>query len=268
MSDIKQSFKESQYSPSDAYWMAKMALSAYDPSAKVQKEVEELGFTDFEFFDNKGTQAFCCSDDEKVILSFRGTEASHIEDIISDARVLKTEGPFGKVHRGFKFALDNVWSDVESKVKSLEGKRLYITGHSLGAALATLAAATFSNNDVKPESIYTFGQPKVGNKSFAKEYNGRLGEIHNRFVNNNDVVTRVPNVGFEHIGKFIYINHKGELVYNINLLKLEADRLAGRVSGRLKNLTKIGSDGTADHSMVNYLEFLEKNISFNPFSNN
>jgi len=262
MPDITSSFNSSEYNPEDAYWMAELALLAYENSAKVEEKTKSLGFTDFEFFDNKGTQGFCCSNDSTIILSFRGTEATHLEDIVSDLRFIKTDGPFGEVHRGFKFALDTVWPEVEAKIKSLkDGKRLFITGHSLGAALATLAAATLSHLDINVDAIYTFGQPKVGNKDFAKEYDKKVGKKHYRFVNNNDIVTRVPKVGYDHVGRFIYISTKGELLYDIGFLKLEVDRIFGRI----EDIGKPGSDGAKDHSMVNYLKHLKDNISVNPF---
>lgn len=241
--------------------MAEMALSAYDDAEKIEQDTKERGFEDFTFFDNEGTQGFCCADDERTILSFRGTEVSQFQDLVSDLRFLKTEGPLGDVHRGFKLALDQVWPDVEEKVRALDGRRLFITGHSLGAALATLTTATLTALGLKVDAIYTFGQPKIGDETFAKEYDKRIGNAHYRFVNNNDVVTRVPNVGFDHVGKFVYINTKGTLTHDIGTLKLEMDRIAGRI----EDLGKPGTDGAKDHSMEKYVDHLKNNISEIPF---
>ncbi|MCK7478059.1 MAG: lipase family protein [Candidatus Moduliflexus flocculans] len=69
-----------------------------------------------------------------------------------------------KVHRGFKSALEEVWDDLFPYLKALQGRgcRIWMTGHSLGAALATLAADRYG----EVQGVYTFGSPRVGNGRF------------------------------------------------------------------------------------------------------
>jgi hypothetical protein len=112
----------------------------------------------------------------------------------------------GKVHRGFKTALDEVWGDLFPHLAALQrrGCKIWMTGHSLGAALATLAADRFG----EAQGVYTFGSPRVGNRQFMENYSIRCY----RFVNGDDIVSRVPPAGlYVHVGEPIFIEHEGAI---------------------------------------------------------
>lgn len=84
-----------------------------------------------------------------------------------------------------------------------------LTGHSLGGAIATIAAAEWQGErDVA--AVYTFGQPRVGRADFADFIRRHYGENIFRFVNNRDVVTRVPPWN-EHVGALRRFNADGDL---------------------------------------------------------
>ena len=111
-----------------------------------------------------------------------------------------------KVHRGFKNALDEVWEDLFPYLAALQrrGCKIWMTGHSLGAALATLAADRYG----EVQGVYTFGSPRVGNRRFKENYSIRAY----RFVNGNDMVARVPPPGFYvHVGEPRFIDHEGSI---------------------------------------------------------
>ena len=74
----------------------------------------------------------------------------------------------GKVHRGFKAALSEVWTSLEKHISNLHRNNLkiWLTGHSLGAALATLAADRLGN----AQGLYTFGSPRIGDRDFKNQY--------------------------------------------------------------------------------------------------
>ena len=131
------------------------------------------------------------------------------------------EGPFGgKVHTGFYNGVNKVWGELKSTIENFKEsgqKSLWFTGHSLGAALATLAVAKLRTDDQPVDGLYTFGQPRTGDRTFAKNFNSDFKPYAFRFVNNNDIVTRVPPrvLEFSHIGTFKYFTEKGELVNDI-----------------------------------------------------
>ena len=98
------------------------------------------------------------------------------------------------MHDGFEEALDSIWHDVDIALAALDCPVFY-TGHSLGAALATLAAVRRP-----PKAVYTFGSPRVGNEAFA----ATLRDVRMyRVVDGEDVVTTLPPkvLGFRHVGE-------------------------------------------------------------------
>lgn len=158
------------------------------------------------------------------ILVFRGTEPSSIVDWLTNASVrVRPFREIGSIHGGLGLSLACVWPAIAEKVNSaLEGKAtngeedmspmqaLYVTGHSLGAALAALATAViFSDPDCvswrkRFRGLYTFGQPMVGDAIFANQCESRFGVMTFRHVYGNDLVARMPprSTGpFKHFGE-------------------------------------------------------------------
>lgn len=120
-------------------------------------------------------------------LVFRGTETKPL-DIVTDLRALQDAWQAGvKVHAGFKDAYEAVRDKLHALIDARPGP-LVITGHSLGAALATLAASDFKNRAPK---LVTFGSPRVGDAAFASLF---AGQQVTRYVDCADIVPRVPLV--------------------------------------------------------------------------
>ncbi len=95
----------------------------------------------------------------------------------------------GRVHRGFLMALDDTWAQVAALVlEHRAGRRLWLTGHSMGGAIAILAGQRFWDAGVSPAGVYTFGAPKVGDEAFSRNYRPPLFRVENRY----DVVPFVP----------------------------------------------------------------------------
>ena len=129
-----------------------------------------------------------------AVLVFRGTE-QNIQDYFTDLKIGELSLASNKkdAHDGFTQALDSVWREMDAALGQLNCPIFY-TGHSLGAALATLAAARHA-----PNAVYTFGSPRVGNPAFVAS----LGQVPiYRIVDAEDVVTTVPleDLEFRHIG--------------------------------------------------------------------
>lgn len=166
--------------------------------------------TDYlEIIDNKNTdtQGFMCimgNSDEfysnSLIISFRGSQ--QVPDWFNDFDAWHKVIPYGnynskiKVHRGFLRCYKSVRDQILDYVKKHESKigKIYVTGHSLGGALATLCSVDLHYNfDIFKDKIYPYmsGNPAVGNKAFVKSYNKRLPYTIRTYMLK-DIVPKMP----------------------------------------------------------------------------
>ena len=238
--------------------LAKASLLAYDDPAAIEKQVINVWkFDKFQFFDNSDSQGYAMADAKRIVIVFRGTEPV-LEDWLTDLDFDLVQGPFdGKVHHGFSQALDDIWTQVDrtiSRFRQNTPKSIWITGHSLGAALATLATARRRDADQRVDGLCTFGQPRTGDRTFARNFNADFKAQTFRFVNNNDIVTRVPtrSTGFSHVGTLKYLTEGGKLEDDICWWWEFLDRMRGR----FEDLFEWGSDGLKDHSMKAYAKVI------------
>ena len=240
---------------SKAVLAAELSRLVYSNYTDVEIYLRENGYDHWAWFDVDGTQAFSCRKHKstEIFITFRGTEPKQITDILADAKAWrKPAREKGLVHFGFAQALDKVYDKIVHWIdeQKLDDATITCTGHSLGAALATIMASRLDANE-----LYTFGSPRVGNRDFVKEMK-KDGVKHYRFVNNNDVVTRIPfPIRFRHSGKLVYINHYG------NIRKMTPwQRTKDKYRGRWRALKKGQPfDGVFDHSVNLYYEKL-KNV--------
>jgi|RhiMethySRZTD1v2_1073278.scaffolds.fasta_scaffold03861_16 triacylglycerol lipase len=195
--------RATSFSTANAQILGQAAAVAYRNPATCAKWAKVSGFTGaFDFFDNQDTQGFVAESDEASIVAFRGTQPDRAMDWFVDAGAVHRpwDHNAGKVHTGFYQALHAVWGVALANGQVLPrrllnrgNKTVWITGHSLGGALAELCAAqaVFVSN-IPVQGVYTFGQPRVGNKAFAEAVGARIGSRVFRFVNHRDIVPRVP----------------------------------------------------------------------------
>lgn len=209
---------------------------AYFNEKKVKDFMTQLGAKDTFFYDVDGSQAFLSIWNDKAILSFRGTQPIegkgkhhrrlgffkklrlkffwHLKldplsliylnnDILADLKFIPT--PFDNidnvtVHSGFYGELNKVWKKIKINIdKDVGNLPLYATGHSLGAAMATLSAMRHPF-----QKVVTFGEPRVGmhiEKAFKPNE-------HTRYINGDDPVTKLPPellFGYDHHGTPVHI---------------------------------------------------------------
>jgi len=242
--------------------LAKAANLVYADWDSVDTEVKVAGYKKFKYFDKAGTQAFVAANDKNIIVSFRGTEADKMEDIITDLKVSFFECKYGKIHSGFYEAVKLIVDDVSDTVSSLRtnNQNLWVTGHSLGAALATLGTLFLQDAKLHVNGLYTFGQPRVGDEQFAENFNMRFKSRAFRVVNNCDIVTRVPmrSIGYSHIGTHVYLDSDGSLHLDQELSWWFG--FTDRIKGRIETFKEKGIDDVADHSMDLYHKILNKNL--------
>ena len=234
----------------------------------VKSQAQQWGFEQVFFFENSVTEkskndaeAIALVDEQKIIIAFRGTESKWQEWIDTNGNFSQTEITEGKVHEGFYQIFSAIWDDYETvqgqkkegiknfvkRLNDQSTKQVYLTGHSLGGAMAILTTSALLKESISVSGVYTYGQPRVGNKKFANYLDEKLPHKIYRLVNNNDIVPRIPNVGYEHAVQEMYFDHRGRLSKGSdhNFLQRSWDRLRGR----FKDLGKPLSDGVKDHFM-------------------
>ena len=170
-----------------------LSTFAYDHEQErlvLEKELSHLNYTLLETFNSGGTQAILVGNSEHVILAFRGTEANSIKDIKSDAKaMIKPCDSGGKIHSGFDEAYQKVSLDIELALDKtdIKDKPLFITGHSLGGALAAIAAKKITHK-AGNAACYTFGAPRVGDAIWVSTIKTPLYRV----VNAADCVSMLP----------------------------------------------------------------------------
>jgi triacylglycerol lipase len=125
---------------------------------------------------------------KNVFVTFRGTQTP--EDWLSNIAINQTAHPWGPVEEGFAKLYAQCSSDVLNAVPRSGAPKIVTTGHSLGAALSTLAAADLAINRVAVQ-LYNFASPRTGSPSFAGNFNQKVPTAW-RTVNTEDLVTTVP----------------------------------------------------------------------------
>ena len=160
------------------------------PSDSDMRNVKES----FDFTDEKSTdtQLFRYSTAEYLVIAFRGTAGG--TDIVTDgsSSLIPFAGCVGRVHKGFLTAFTSVVKVINDAVQKAPDLPVILTGHSLGGALATLAAAFIRHKYQRKVMVYTFGSPRVGDAEFAHHFTEVEPFVHYRCVHHKDLVPMVP----------------------------------------------------------------------------
>ncbi|MBP6821793.1 MAG: lipase family protein [Acidobacteria bacterium] len=260
----------SGFSLINAWWLAELSRLIYKlgadetpspPAGPARNEVlNRVGLQEVKFIRSKTAQCALIKtlpqfDDQFRVLVFRGTD--ELIDWLSDLNALPVEWEgAGLVHQGFRDALETVWPEIKQALEA-DNSPVFYTGHSLGASMATLAAAKIS-----PHAVYTFGSPFTGNEAFVESLSGV--KVY-RVANNRDVVPTVPPLlGLRHVGELHYIAHDGQFVVDPDDLSVAMDRLKkDAANSRQQDFRKFFTDAPellADHAPVNYVAHLERAI--------
>ncbi len=248
-------FSEAAYAPHDAAISAAhmlgfkraelFSLAKLERAKTIEKRLE-LVVAD--------SQVLVAESDDVVVVSFRGSEPTVLTDWLTDLDFFREAmgpgGVQGRVHGGFYRAEAIIHDQIMDWLKGVTGvKPMYVTGHSLGAALGTVFAARYmadydrfvnrKQNDIDftdlwtmPyfQGMYNYGSPRVGDSNFVTIFEFLVNRAKimpfetadgsmikpagyvARFVADQDIVTRVPGSGeFKHIRNLKYLDSAGRL---------------------------------------------------------
>src|SRR5262245_5132499 len=187
---------------------------AYLPASEGAEAFRSQLGLDARLFSVGNTQAYLATNDDHIVIACRGTESPATMDglkdwLLTDAvdLLILPEGDLGtdfvaagvgaRWHQGFMRALGDIWDPLSEEVgaeRKKSDRPLWLTGHSLGGALALLAAWRFKRKFVPVHQVYTFGAPMVGNAEVAQAIDREFPDKVFRYVNSADPVPRLPTV--------------------------------------------------------------------------
>lgn len=217
----------------NAYLLSVLSWYAYDTTVgqstsqgwqtEVQTRLVDFGLEHVDCFDANttlfSTQGCVAGNDALVVVFFRGTQTNG-QDWGTDVSAVPVARPaWGdgvRVHAGFDGAVTAVWPELEASVKAMstQGQPVWVTGHSLGGALATVAAFRLEHTaSVEVHGVYTYGAPGVGNGAFRTAYTARSIN-HQRYTQARDLIPALPpsvasSKGYAHVGNLVHMTTAG-----------------------------------------------------------
>ncbi|CAK8714776.1 hypothetical protein GCAAIG_04140 [Candidatus Electronema halotolerans] len=217
LDELREMFSLSALTENEFNWNTALSLAvaselAYRSKSVVERTAAEWGLSACRFIDQEETQCFIASHEGSVLVSFRGSES--LGDWLANMNVFTVKREYGDVHEGFYNGFADVREMLEEELERRSPDQVLLTGHSLGGALATIAAAEW-NDKYTIGSVYTFGQPAVGKEDFeeffrSKFFRTNYSDKFFRFVNDDDMVTRLPPL-YRHLEKLYHFDTGSEL---------------------------------------------------------
>ena len=200
--------------PRNATALALASDLAYLPEAEAAVAFEEQLSLDARLISVNNIQVYIAQNDDHIVAAFRGTESpTTIEGLkdwlLTDAvnLLIIPEGRLGtdfiaagvgaRFHQGFMTALAAIWDPLEAAIKAEIARKdrpFWITGHSLGGALAMLSAWLFDRKFYSVHQVYTYGAPMIGNSVASAAFDKAFPKKIYRFVNRPDPVPKLPTM--------------------------------------------------------------------------
>ncbi len=271
---------DSSFNRANALYLAHASDVAYlrSPAAAAR---DRLGLQTLAFCNRvTRTRGFLGVCDTHAVLAFRGTDPVTLPNWLTDVVVKLVEcGEYdGRVHHGFSSVLRRTWSKVEAILEVARDKRLFLTGHSMGGALAVLAACRLAKLGAPPAAIYTFGAPRVGDASFCAGYALPTYRVVNRL----DLIPEMPlasvkrllpeklrianakirdklqrladqTPSYSHVNTLVYIDLDGAITIDARVQPWPTHAVARAIATRGKSFL----EGVTDHLITNYIRGLE-----------
>ena len=255
-------------------------LAYFDAPGGVGRFRDELGL-EARLISVGNTEVYVAQNDKVLVVAFRGSQAPNTLDGLKDwlltnanNYLILPEGQIGtdfaaagvgaRFHRGFMEALHEIWEPLLAAVTEAtesSDRPLWITGHSLGGALALLAAWRLQRNFITVHEIVTFGAPMIGNdtaaRAFEQEFSGKIF----RFVNFEDPVPLLPTISlvantYAHCQSEVSLAAMAAVASAIDTLKGSAGSVVDQVieASQIDQLWKVVQSRVSAHFIDHYQE--------------
>lgn len=191
------------------YTLAALSKIAYLDDDGQRESAIELGAVRVTPLAQGSSEGFVASDDHAVVISFRGT--ADVRDLITDILGFPRFLEGGVMHRGFSRAIESIYQDaIDATVEhGAENKRVWITGHSLGGALACgFSMQASQQQQINADGVVTFGQPLVMNDSLCRHMLDAFENRYIRVVNGVDPISTLVNL-YRHSGARAQLQDEG-----------------------------------------------------------
>lgn len=180
-----------------AITLAALSDLAYKEASIRESNLKKLGFDEVIAFETYTKSGFLALQGDIAVIAFRGTAG--MLDWVTNFKFRQRSSLTGTegIHRGFLGAYNNFGEEIRELLAKRNPKRIWITGHSLGGAMAACCAFDLLRNDYENLQIVTFGQPRIGNEKLAGYLADKLGNGYLRVMNEADPVPKMPpSIGF------------------------------------------------------------------------
>ena len=195
--------------------LAELAEAAYERPTLFERSARTMGFREVRTVVAGSMVAYVGrargrdGAPDVIVVAFRGTDDDL--DWATNLNVRGTAYPGGSAHRGFVAAYEALRADLFAELEELGADaddRIWVTGHSLGGALALLCVDDLDRSRYGPDGLMTFGQPMVVRSGLIRDLDDRFGPRYARFVNGSDAVARIAP-GYEHAGSLVWFTNGG-----------------------------------------------------------
>ena len=282
------------FSELNQFWCARLSSLAYADAGHIEAELDTWEAIGTLIEDqHTDTQCLFVQTPKAAILAFRGTEQK-LNDWLTDLDIEHTSPAWErdadyKIHKGFNDALESVWRQIMQTLEHSgvlkSGTPIWFTGHSLGGALAALGGLRLASElgpkeaQYKIGGVYTFGQPRVGDRKCADALDRAFPNRYFRSINNRDVVPRIPFVctpdvmskvtgdgamasyEYVHAGRVIYFNDTGQALMDPPIWYRKLD-IAG-VGTTAKAVKDALRQTVVDHGMSTYVQLHKSLLEIN-----
>lgn len=181
---------------------------AYQPPVDAKDSFQKLGVDSVETVVDGSMVGYVIAVADVTVVVFRGTDDNF--DWFCNLNSLTIPTPQGPIHRGFHGSYLPLKPQIMKLVDRQRPKHLWLTGHSLGGALAVVCAHDLIDNERRElRGVMTFGQPMVAGEQLAVHLDKVLLGKFAHFVNGSDIVARVPPF-LKHCGSLVWFT-QGEV---------------------------------------------------------